>query len=106
MARRNEALIEAPPAATFPEIPPSTPEGLAGMGEAVQVAADLVPVEPLPPAERDDLKRIKGVGPKVETILHGLGVTTFAQATDASQTFATNSAHHKLSHSPPRQHRT
>jgi predicted flap endonuclease-1-like 5' DNA nuclease len=78
-ARRNEALINAPPAAAFPEFPPPTPEGMAGIGEAVRVAADLVPVEPLPPAEGDDLKRIKGVGPKVETILHGLGVTTFAQ---------------------------
>ena len=27
----------------------------------------------------DDLTRIKGVGPKVATLLHGLGVTTFAQ---------------------------
>ena len=78
-ARRNEALINAPPAAAFPEIPPPTPEGMAGIGEAVQVAADLVPVEPLPPGEGDDLKRIKGLGPKVEAILHGLSVTTFAQ---------------------------
>ena len=69
VARRNQALIDAAPAAS---IPPVTPEGLAGVGAAVAAGAD--------PANRgDDLKRIKGLGPKVETILHAIGVTTFAE---------------------------
>lgn len=77
-ARRNQALINAPPAAAFPEIPPPTPEGMAGVGEAVQVAADLVPLMPRPRAG-DDLTRIKGLGPKIADQLATLGVTTFAQ---------------------------
>ena len=69
VARRNQAFIDASPAAS---IPPVTPEGLAGVGAAVAAGAD--------PANRgDDLKRIKGLGPKVETILHAIGVTTFAE---------------------------
>ena len=82
-AKRNQALIDAPPAAAFPEVPPPTPEGMAGVGEAIQVAADLVPLVPTPgPAPGrggDDLTRIKGVGPKLVDQLRGLGVTSFAQ---------------------------
>lgn len=69
-ARRNQALIDAAPAAS---LPPATPEGLAGIGEAIE--ASVPPV----PADADDLTRIKGVGPKVAKLLHSLGVTTFAQ---------------------------
>jgi predicted flap endonuclease-1-like 5' DNA nuclease len=73
-ARRNQALIDAPPAgAEAATVPMPTPEGLAGIGEAVSVSAQTASVRP------DDLTRIKGVGPKVEKLLHGLGVTTFAQ---------------------------
>ncbi len=32
-----------------------------------------------PPAEADDLKMIAGIGPKIEKILHDLGIYTFAQ---------------------------
>lgn len=75
-AKRNQALIDAPPASAAPSTgpPPATPEGLAGVGTAVAATA-----EPAPPAEGDDLTRIKGIGPKLATILRGLGVTSFAQ---------------------------
>ena len=77
-ARRNQALIDAPPAAAIDaEIPPSTPQGLAGVGEAVAAAAAPMPVD-LPDAE-DDLSQIKGLGPKLVEQLRGLGVTRFAQ---------------------------
>ena len=69
-ARRNQALIDSPPAAS---VPPATPEGLAGIGEAIDASVRPVPVD------ADDLTRIKGVGPKVAKLLHGLGVTAFAQ---------------------------
>jgi predicted flap endonuclease-1-like 5' DNA nuclease len=68
VARRNQALIDAP--AT---VPPPTPDALAGVGPAVAASAPAVP------AGGDDLTRIKGVGPKVQAMLHGLGVTSFAQ---------------------------
>ena len=76
-AKRNQALIDAPPAAAFPEVPVLTPEGLAGVGPAVQVGADLVPVAS--PGPGDDLTRIKGLGPRLAEQLGELGVTTFAQ---------------------------
>ena len=75
-AKRNQALIDAPPAAAFAEMPPPAPGGLAGVAEAIQVAADLVPVVP---AAGDDLTRIKGLGPKLVDQLRELGVTSFAQ---------------------------
>src|SRR5687767_732541 len=63
-AQRNQALIDAPPAAAIDaEIPPPTPQGLAGVGEAVAAAAAPVPVD-LPDSD-DDLLRIKGLGPKL-----------------------------------------
>ena len=76
-ALRNQALIDAPPAATIDaEIPPPTPQGLAGVGEAIAAAAAPVPVD-LP--DGDDLLRIKGLGPKLVEQLRALGVTSFAQ---------------------------
>ena len=77
-AKRNQALIDAPPAAAFTEVPPPTPEGLAGAGTAVGVAADMFPVGQAPGAG-DDLTRIKGLGPKLAEQLNVMGVTSFAQ---------------------------
>ena len=77
-AKRNQALIDAPPAAAFAEIPPPAPDGLAGVAEAVQSAADLVPVAPRADTG-DDLTRIKGLGPRLADQLRALGVTSFAQ---------------------------
>jgi len=77
-ARRNQALIDAPPATPVDvEIPPPTPQGLAGVGEAVAAAAAPVPVD-LSDGE-DDLSLIKGVGPKLVEQLRALGVNSFAQ---------------------------
>jgi predicted flap endonuclease-1-like 5' DNA nuclease len=76
-ARRNQALIDASPgSAPIPAgagepIPPPTPEGLAGVGAAIQAEV------PRAPAPHDDLTRIKGVGPKLAALLHSLGVTGF-----------------------------
>ncbi|MXP08666.1 hypothetical protein [Pseudoblastomonas halimionae] len=106
-ANRNQALIDAPPAAAM--------DSLAGAGVAVSAAggedkvetdnaedkveasaaaaattpqtADAPPVAPEPvpaaatatPADPDALKTIKGVGPKLRTRLAELGVTSIAQ---------------------------
>ncbi|WP_209348193.1 hypothetical protein [Pontixanthobacter sp. CEM42] len=67
-ANRNQALIDAPAAA---EAPPAVPEPTAAAAEPAKVAA----VE----SEADDLTRIKGVGPKLKTLLISLGVTKFDQ---------------------------
>ena len=74
-ARRNQALIDAASADADVIIPPAAPVGLAGAGEAV--AAMAVPAREH--LEGDDLKRIKGVGPKLEAVLNSLGVTRYSQ---------------------------
>lgn len=73
-AQRNNALIDAPPAAAI--TPPPGAGIMAGIGEVVAAAAA---EEVSEAAEGDDLSRIKGVGPKLRTMLHGLGVTRYAQ---------------------------
>lgn len=105
-ARRNQALIDTPPAAQFtssPHIdPPAMAGTMAGMGEIIAVAAQdeidhVVPKakpEPAipdvaPPAvapasvaaspDGDDLRKLKGVGPKLVALLQSMGVTSFAQ---------------------------
>lgn len=71
-ARRNQALIDAPAGErTADLVPPPTPEGLAGVGAAVQAGAAPAP-DP-----NHDLTRLKGVGPKLAARLHQLGVTGF-----------------------------
>ena len=74
-AQRNQALIDAPPAAAEVDLPLATPEVLGGISEVVAAAAR--PVHQ--PLHTDDLKRIKGVGPKLEKLLNSLGVTSFSQ---------------------------
>jgi predicted flap endonuclease-1-like 5' DNA nuclease len=74
-ARRNQALIDAEPAATEIELPSPTPAGLAGVGEAVAATTRPVPET----VAGDDLRRIKGVGPKLAALLNSLGVTSYSQ---------------------------
>jgi predicted flap endonuclease-1-like 5' DNA nuclease len=100
-AQRNQALIDAaPPAAQFdlpPIIPGAAMETMAGLGEAIAFGAQKeveesiaheheVAPEPAPavetpaePSGTDDLTRLKGVGPKLATLLASLGVTRYAQ---------------------------
>lgn len=74
-AERNKALIDSAPAATREAevVPPATPPGLAGAGEAVSAGSEASQ------KAGDDLTRIKGLGPKLSATLGELGVTSFAQ---------------------------
>lgn len=48
------------------------------------VLEKVVAVEPEPaPVEPDDLKKIEGVGPKIEELLNNAGILTYAQLADA-----------------------
>jgi predicted flap endonuclease-1-like 5' DNA nuclease len=98
-AKRNQSLIDALPAAHID--PPAMAGTMAGIGEVIAVAAQeevdaaedrkeaqQTPAEPAPapvaepaPAagEPDDLRKIKGLGPKMLTLLHSLGITRFEQ---------------------------
>ena len=86
-AQRNQALIDAPSAAAMAD---TGPDILGGIGGIIAVAAQdevaAASAAELPRAEiaeaggeADDLRRIKGLGPKLVQILAGLGVTRFAQ---------------------------
>lgn len=86
-AQRNQALIDAPAAAAFADTGPGI---FAGMGEVIAVAAKdetenalaaELPRETIAQTagEADDLRKLKGVGPKLVTLLASLGVTRFAQ---------------------------
>lgn len=78
--KRNQALIDAPPATAAVDLPPPTPPGLAGVGAAVQAAAEPVAAPPPAPIEGSgDLTRIKGLGPKIAEQLRGIGVTSLEQ---------------------------
>ena len=81
-AARNQALIDAPTAAA-PQvpIPPATPAGLAGVGEAVEAAVEHQQIHAAE-AGADDLTRMKGVGPKLAAQLQEMGVTRFSQIAD------------------------
>jgi predicted flap endonuclease-1-like 5' DNA nuclease len=88
-AARNQALIDSAPAAgplAAMAVPP-VGELMGGVAEIIAAAvneeaanagASEVP-SGLPDQQADDLTRIKGVGPKLSTLLRSLGVTGFAQ---------------------------
>lgn len=94
-ARRNQALIDAPngsplapPPAAEPQPAPAAPEPAAPAPVSVPEPAAPQPEpepepqpEPAPPPATtvDDLTRIKGLGPKLEKLLQGLGIATYAQ---------------------------
>ena len=71
-ASRNQALIDAPSAATA-ALAASGPDVMAGIGEIVAAAT------PVTATGADDLTRLKGVGPKLASLLGTLGVTRFDQ---------------------------
>ena len=80
-AQRNQALIDAAPAAAIITPAPMS-VAMGGMGEAVAVGVQDVVEEAAaaaPVAASDDLALIKGVGPKLVALLGSLGVRHFAQ---------------------------
>lgn len=61
---------------------PKTEVALSAAAAAVEVAAVAAPVAKT--AETDDLKKIEGIGPKIEELFHAAGITTFAQLSATS----------------------
>ena len=70
-AVRNTLLVDAPV-----DVAPPGSELPGGIGEVVSAA---VSDAAIPVGDSDDLTRIKGLGPKIATLLRGLGVTRFDQ---------------------------
>lgn len=88
-AARNQALIDAP-SATAAALAATGADVLGGIGElaALGVQTELLEipvVDAEQPGEADDLTRIKGVGPKLVTLLANLGITRFAQIAQWSE---------------------
>ena len=80
----------AAPAAPAPDPPTPVPRAPAPAPAPDAEAAEPVAASPSAPAARDDLKKIKGIGPQNERKLNQLGITRFAQiaawtAADAGQ---------------------
>ena len=95
-ARRNQALIDSPSAASQNSAAAAAtgPGIFGGIGELVAAAAasevtaaastgeatQATAISPAaPPAAGDDLTLLKGVGPKLSTRLRDLGITSFAE---------------------------
>ena len=72
-SKAKSRAAEIPPPGSLEDAQPMADIVSDAMGDAGKP----VPMER--PAEPDDLKRIKGVGPKIERTLHDLGIWTFAQ---------------------------
>ncbi|WP_448582777.1 hypothetical protein [Thermaurantiacus sp.] len=72
---RRRRLIQVPP-----------PEAVPRAEEATRQGTELPPLT-VPPAAGppDDLRQIKGVGPKLATLLGELGITRFQQIADMSE---------------------
>lgn len=73
--------------------PVASPGTAAGEADPVAATSDVDPL-PDPPrgpfttapdGEPDDLKRISGVGPKLESLLNEQGITTFAQLAELTE---------------------
>lgn len=86
-AQRNQALIDAAPAAAAAFTAPPAGELMGGVAEAIaaavqEEAADAGAIEAapgMPEPRHDDLTRIKGIGPKLANLLAGMGVVSYAQ---------------------------
>ena len=70
-AMRNTLLVDAPQV-----VAPPGAELLGGIGEVVSAAVTDAATSV---GGADDLTRIKGLGPKIATLLRGLGITRFDQ---------------------------
>lgn len=77
----------AAPEPPKPEAPPAAPPAQSAPAETAKAVAEVVPGDEDKPATlgapreggADDLKKIKGVGPKLEALLHRLGFFHFDQ---------------------------
>ena len=76
-AARNTLLVDAPPV-----VAPPGAELMGGIGEVVSAAVSDAAGSG---GDSDDLARIKGLGPKIATLLCSLGVTRFDQIAEWSE---------------------
>jgi large subunit ribosomal protein L27 len=63
-------------------IAPKPEVALSTAAAKVEVAAVAAPAKKV--AKGDDLKKIEGIGPKIEELFHAAGITTFAQLSETA----------------------
>lgn len=86
------SLSDSPPSAAIPRPPrrtepaPLTKEGHGLADEAaaavLDVSSPMLGVDAHPDMPADDLTRIKGLGPKAQSVLNGIGIRRYAQLAD------------------------
>ena len=80
------SLSDSPPAPARPAAPPVAKEG-QGLGDeaaaaVLDVAGPVLGVDAHADMPSDDLTRIKGLGPKAQATLNGIGIHRYAQLAD------------------------
>ena len=87
-AKAVAAVVETPVAVEAVAAVVETPvavEAVAAVEETPVVVEAVAAVEETPIAvAADDLKKIEGIGPKIEELFHNAGITTFAQLSETS----------------------
>lgn len=68
-----------PPPAISEEVSKPEPEAKVVSEPEIEAVEDDIVIPPPPEGRRDDLSRLKGVGPKTRDVLKDLGVVSFAQ---------------------------
>ena len=84
-AKAVAAVVETPVAVEAVAAVVETPvtvEAVAAVEAPVEIEA--VRAVETPAAKADDLKKIEGIGPKIEELFHNAGITTFAQLSETS----------------------
>ena len=82
----TRAVVHAPAVAVTPAVAEPVAEPVAFVGTVPAVAEKGRPARIERPFNPDDLKLISGVGPKIEGILHDLGIYTYAQVAGWTKT--------------------
>ena len=79
-----EAVVETPVAEAVVETPVAEAVVEMPVAEAPSEEAAVETAVVKKSAKGDDLKKIEGIGPKIEQLLHEAGITTFAQLAETS----------------------
>ena len=76
------AVAQAPAATTIAVVASAVEVAAAPAVEAKPVEVEAIAAAPA--AKADDLKKIEGIGPKIEELFHNAGIMTFAQLSETS----------------------
>jgi len=87
IAPAKPAATEQEASAVIEEVAPDTADQIDTTELASESKPAEAPVQPQPETRPDNLKRVSGIGPKIEKLLNDNGITTFAQLaqTDVSR---------------------